>query len=485
MNESARYKRTLLVFPPYEGGWYGALRPPLGIGYLAQALEDRGMEYDILDMSLGHGSAALAQRIRDFQPDLVGVSLMTLLYKRHYDLMDAIKREFPGLALAAGGPHVSTMREQVLHDVPALDYGFVLEGERPLIQLVQGEPLADVPGLIWRHNGTVRFNGEPQPILDLDTVTFPRFAKFERSRYVTDEIDILTSRGCPHKCIFCPVKTAIGRRFRPRSPKHVADEIEYWHAQGIRGMGIADDNFTLDPHRCHAICDEIIRRGLNDITFRCGNGIRADRVDRALLAKMRQAGFRFISFGVEAGNNKVLQTLQKGETIEQIRQAISDACDLGLEVTLFFIVGSPGETREDVEDSIRLAKEFPIFDAKFYNLIPFPATELFEWVRERGLFLSDPAEYLNAASHWENTPAFETPELPKQARQEALAAANDARRQVRIRAMERKLRKFGPLAKLAARLFVMERVQAVLLHTGWVRRPLQKLFSILTGSCSS
>ena len=482
MNESARYKRTLLVFPPYEGGWYGALRPPLGIGYLAQVLEDRGMEYDVLDMSLGHGFNALAKRIRDFQPDLVGLSLMTLLYKRHYGLADSIKREFPHIALAAGGPHVSTLREQVLHDVPALDYGFVLEGERSLVQLVQGDPLAHIPGLIWRHDGTVRFNGEPEPILDLDTIEFPRFAKLERRRYVTDEIDILTSRGCPHKCIFCPVKAAIGRRFRARSAEHVADEIEHWHGQGVRGIGIADDNFTLDRDRVHAICDEIIRRGLNDMTFRCGNGIRADRVNRALLAKMWEAGFRFISFGVESGNDKVLEILKKGETIEQIRQAVSDACELGFEVTLFFIVGSPGETRQDVEDSIRLAKEFPVFDAKFYNLIPFPATELFDWVKERGLFLSDPAEYLNTASHWENTPAFETPELPRQARQEALAAANAARRQVRIQAMERKLRKFGPLAKIAARVFVIESMQATFLHTRWVRRPMQKLFSLLSGS---
>ena len=477
-----RYERVLLVYPPYGGTWYGALRPPLGIGYLGQALEDQSIDYDVIDMALGHGFRDLARRIEEFRPDLVGVSLMTLLYRHHYDLLAKIREQFPHIHIAAGGPHVSTLREQVLREVAVLDYGFVLESERALIQLIQGDATADIPGLIWRRDGEAAFNGEPDPILDLDTVSFPRLSKFQRRRYVTDEIDVLTSRGCPHRCIFCPVKTAVGRRFRARSPEHVVDEIEYWHSQGVRGIGVADDNFTLDRERAHAICDEIIRRGLNDITFRCGNGIRADRVDRELLGKMREAGFRFISFGVEAGNNKVLGIIQKGETIEQIRQAISDACDLGFEVTLFFIVGSPGETREDVEDSIRLAKEFPVFDAKFYNLIPFPATELFDWVEQRGLFLADPSEYLNSASHWENTPAFETPELPEKDRQTALAAALDARREVRIRAITRKLRKLGPLAKLVARIYVMDRIQALLLHVGWIRRPLQRAFSLLSGS---
>ncbi len=480
MTAAPRYRRTLLVFPPYEGGWYGALRPPLGVGYLAQALEDARYEYDVLDMSLGYDYADLARRVREFEPDLVGVSMMTLMYRSHYELVSRLRADFPDLALAAGGPHVSTLREQVLHDAPALDFGFVLEGERTFLQLVEGEEPARVPGLLWRDDGQVRFNGPPDPILDLDAVAFPRFARFERKRYVTDEIDILTSRGCPHRCIYCPVKTAIGRRFRPRSPESVVDEIEYWHAQGVRGIGVADDNFTLDRGRTYAICEEILRRGLNDITFRCGNGIRADKVDRELLAKMREAGFEFISFGVEAGNDKVLQTIKKGETIEQIRQAVSDACELGFEVTLFFIVGSPGETREDVQDSIDFAKSFPVFDAKFYNLIPFPATELFEMCRERGWLLADPADYLNRASHWENDPVFETPELPAAARREALAACQAARREVRAAAVKRKLRKLGPLAGLAAALFVQDWMQAALLKVRWVRRPLQKLFRLLS-----
>ena len=253
-----RYERVLLVYPPYGGTWYGALRPPLGIGYLGQALEDQSIDYDVIDMALGHGFRDLARRIEEFRPDLVGVSLMTLLYRHHYDLLAKIREQFPHIHIAAGGPHVSTLREQVLREVAVLDYGFVLESERALIQLIQGDATADIPGLIWRRDGEAAFNGEPDPILDLDTVSFPRLSKFQRRRYVTDEIDVLTSRGCPHRCIFCPVKTAVGRRFRARSPEHVVDEIEYWHSQGVRGIGVADDNFTLDRERAHAICDVVV-----------------------------------------------------------------------------------------------------------------------------------------------------------------------------------------------------------------------------------
>ena len=114
---------------------------------------------------------------------------------------------------------------------------------------------------------------------------------------------------------------------------------------------------------------------------------------------------------MEAGNNKVLSNIKKGETIEEIRQAIGDACELGYKVTLFFLVGSPGENEKDMEDSFRLAGEYPIVGANFYNLIPFPNTELYEWVEKNRYFALPPNRYLNGNMHWSGVPAFFTPEL--------------------------------------------------------------------------
>ena len=107
----------------------------------------------------------------------------------------------------------------------------------------------------------------------------------------------------------------------------------------------------------------------------------------------------------------MLEIVKKGETIEQIESAVKDATELGYDVKLLFVVGTPYETREDVEDKVRLSKRYPIQDAHFYNIIPYPGTELFDWIEAEGLFIRDPEDYLNDVSVLANTPVFETPEL--------------------------------------------------------------------------
>ncbi len=129
---------------------------------------------------------------------------------------------------------------------------------------------------------------------------------------------------------------------RVRCAENVLDEIEYWYERGYRKFNFVDDNFTFYSDRVHEICDGIERRGLNNLKFTCTNGIRADRVDRQLLTRMKEVGFYYIAFGVEGGNEKILKSLKKGETMEPIKRAIKDVCDLGYEVMLFFLVGSPG-----------------------------------------------------------------------------------------------------------------------------------------------
>ena len=167
---------------------------------------------------------------------------------------------------------------------------------------------------------------------------------------------------------------------------------------GHRQFNFDDDNFNLVRQRVLDICDGIERAGLNDLVIRCSNGIRADRCDRELLARMKEVGFRYIAFGADAGNDRMLEVVKKGETIADIEQAVAAATDLGYDVKLLFVVGTPYETWEDVEDKVRLSRRYPIQDAHFYNIIPYPGTELFDWLKENDLFLMDPEEYLNKVS---------------------------------------------------------------------------------------
>ena len=168
------------------------------------------------------------------------------------------------------------------------------------------------------------------------------------------------SAAGPAKCIFCP-HSIMSAKFRARSAINGVDEIEYWYAAGRRQFVVDDDNFTLVRARVYEICDEIERRGLRDLFIRCANGIRADKLDRDPLSRMKEVGVREVGFGADGGNNRVLlDIVHKGETIETIEQAIQDAISVGLQVRLFIIVGHPGETLSDVEDSFALAQRYPL-----------------------------------------------------------------------------------------------------------------------------
>jgi len=418
------YRRVLLFIPSYPGSHYKYLPLQAGLGYISQMLDRNGVENSVCDMRFGYGSSDIKEKILEYRPDLIGVSMMTFRYLHTYAIISDIKDAFPSIPIVAGGPHISTLRENALRECPAIDYGVILEGEETIMELCRGEELSKIKGLIYRgDDGEVLLNQDRRFIGDLDGIHFPEYRRFEMHK-CERLIPIVSSRGCPYECIYCPVQAAIGKKYRMRNSGNVVDEMEFWYEKGFRRQGFADDNFTISQPRIYEICDEIEERGMTGLRLGCSNGVRADRVDRKLLARMREVGFYELAFGVEAGNDRVLERLHKSEKIEVIRRAIEDACELGYEVTLFFLLGSPGETWSDIEDSVDLVLSYPVVSAPFYNLIPFPNTELFEWVEERGYLLKSPEEYLNDASHWENEPVFETPELPYEKRKKAWAWAN-------------------------------------------------------------
>lgn len=477
-----RYHRVLLVFPDYKGGHFGALKPPAGLGYIAETLKVNSIEHDFIDMLAGADEADLDRKITEFKPDLIGISMMTFMYKRSYEIIRRIKRANPSIDIIAGGPHISTLREKVFQECTELDYGAVLEGEQTILELCRGEEPSSIRGLIYRNGSEVIFTGERPFSEDLDAIPFPRLDKFPLNKYVTEEIGIVSSRGCPHGCIYCPVKAAIGRKWRRRSAESIVIEIKYWYGRGCRQMTILDDNFTFDRQRAVDICKSLIKEDLTGLELNCNNGIRADRVDYELLKLMKEAGFAYLAFGVEGGNDKVLKNINKGIKMEVIEEAIRNSIALGFRVTLFFIVGSPGETMDDVRDSINLALKYPVFDARFYNLIPFPQSKLYEWVKENNYFLVDPENYLNNCSQWDFSPAFATPDMGREEREKALRMVRETRKTIRYNAMQRNLApKLGPLAKLIAKIYINDWTQDKLMKSGTLRRNLKRAFMRITG----
>lgn len=470
-----KFNKLLFVIPRSDAEWRG-IRPSLGLGYLAEALVDSGIQYDILDMNLGYKFRNLSEKIDEFCPDLIGVPLISLQYLKFYQLLTQIKKSYQQVKLVVGGPHVTILKEKVLQDCPAIDYGVTFEGEEPLIELCRGEKkVSEIRSLLYRDDGnhTIHYSGDRDPIRDLDRLSFPRYEKFELKKYLP-EVTIYSSRGCPYHCIFCPNRI-ISPCYRTRSAVHVVDEMEYWYKKGHRQFNFDDDNFNYIRKRVFEICDEIQKRGMKDLILRCSNGIRADRVDRNLLLRMKEVGFHYIAFGADAGNNRMLEIVKKGETIEQIEFAVKTACDLGYKVKLLFVVGTPYEDEEDVEDKVRFSRKYPIDDVHFYNIIPYPGTELFEWVKQYNHFLIQPEAYLNDISCCESTPVFETPEIRAIERVRLYKYLQRIRREINRKAFVRKFKGFGFLSHIFSYVFVSDFMVELFYQNPYIRNMIEKI----------
>ncbi|MFC1577284.1 B12-binding domain-containing radical SAM protein [Candidatus Omnitrophota bacterium] len=420
-----RFKNILLVQARYDTEFSNVL--PAGIGYLSEFLIKHGIENEVFDLNLKEDTPEkLFKAVKELKPDLVGFSMMSLNYKYNYTVINILKERVPEVKIVVGGPHISTVREQVLKECPGVDYGVALEGEFTLLELMEGKrPVEEIEGLLRRTDGgkSIAFNGERPFIRDLDAIPFPRYTKFAKKRYAP-LLSILTSRGCPFQCIYCPIQLAIGRRFIPRSPASIVAEVEYHYSNGYREFSFRDDNFTLIPERVFRLCDELEKKDLKDIYLMCDNGVRADTLSYELLERMYRVGFRMIGLGAESGSDKILKILKKGQDLAATERVLKWAAELNYKVELYFLIGAPGETWDDFVKSVELVERHPIMKASFYQLLPYPNTELFDMVSRSGQLLRPPEEYLNDGSQRRNTPFFWTEEMPREDRVRAFDYAN-------------------------------------------------------------
>jgi len=455
-----RYRKVLLLNAAYKKNYYDLQAElPVGLGYIAEALKREGIEYDVLDMDLGYKFKDLVEKVFSFKPELIGLSMMSPCYKNNYELIGKIKNKFPSVDLVVGGPHISLMKEKVMEGCRGIDLGVLGEGEMTMVKLCRGEELKSIKGLLFREDGEIINTGPCDFIQDLDFLGFPKYERFELGMYKDVHRDkklripLSTSRGCPYSCTFCMGYISLGKKFRPRSVESVVKEMEYWYQEGHKDIRIIDDNFTMRKERVYEICDEIKKKKLSDLRLSCDNGIRADKVDKDLLLRMREVGFWKLDFGVEAGNNRILKNIKKKEKIEVIEEAIKVACEVGFDVELTFLIGSPGETWSDIQDGVDLALKYPIVSAEWYHIEPYPGTKLHEWLRERGFIVKAPHEYLNSHSRRRNYPIFITPELSLKDRKKAWKYTRRVIKKIIIRATKRKLGDLKILGKVIACIY--------------------------------
>ncbi len=379
---------ALVRGPETRGAMASMPLPPLGLLYVASALEAAGVRVVVVDApGEGLDQAAFLDRVRMVGAPVIGLSGMTPMrdrIARDVALVRPLARK-----IVLGGVHATRFREAALEEFPDVDALVVGEGEEPAVALMewwaQANRGAPPPGVLVR--GQPFTPATPPPCLDDLAWPARHLVPHARYRYLFQTrprfTTMISSRGCPFRCTFCD-KTVSGGGWRARSAGDVVDELEWCQRTlGIGSVCMFDDNFTLRRKRVVSICEEILRRGL-DIEWKCE--ARVDGVNPELARLMAAAGCRTVAFGVESANQSSLDELRKDQRVDQAEAALAACTAAGIETVAYVLVGIPGEGPKESLETLRFAQRSGVDFIQFSTLSPFPGTELYEQAQREGWF---------------------------------------------------------------------------------------------------
>lgn len=408
-----RRVRVALISPPPASQWaFVDYQNPLsGLAYLAAVLEKEGCEVRVLDCPALHMTyKSVEQEIGRFKPDLVGITAVTATFNSALKVAQTVKQAYPQALVALGGPHVTIADDQFLLEHQEVDVAVKGEGEQTIVEVARCVSNSDlaalgtVAGIAFRKNGRVIHTPDRPCLQNLDELPYPAYHYFPLTKYrIFGKLGLpmITSRGCSSQCGFCLVPQIAGNSFRARTPASVVNEIE-WLRNEYKADFVTfnDEIFTYDKKRVLDICSEIKQRKIK-VPWDCQT--RVDLVSRELLYKMRDANCQLVSFGVESGSQEILNAMKKGTTVQQNATAIRWAKEAGLSVTIYLMLGYPGETKETMQQTIDFVKKTEPDDIYLYLATPYPTTELREVVKGLGWKMSqDWNDYEMQTASFEN-----------------------------------------------------------------------------------
>lgn len=366
-----------------SGAWVGT-SPPTGLQYLSSVLKAEGHETRLLD-GYFHPLDDFVRAIEAWRPDVLAVQLHAKNWARDRESISVLKARFPRLAVVVGGAHARLAAGRVLSECPGVDAAVPGEGEPLVGELVRrveaAEPLAGMRGVVARGPDGEAVDGGPLAgVRDLDSLPFPDYSIIDVGDYIPTQnrfhllpsASVVDSRGCAYSCVFCDST----KDLRWRSPENVVDELRWlYDRHGVRDVMFFSNVFTVPRDNARAICEAIIRSGLRLVWHA---NVRANAVDRDILRLMREAGCRTVYLGLESGSQRLLDSVGKGITLEQVRASVGMAREAGLEVLGFFMLGFPGETATDVAETVRFACSLDLDYANFTPLTYYHPTSGFE-----------------------------------------------------------------------------------------------------------
>jgi anaerobic magnesium-protoporphyrin IX monomethyl ester cyclase len=394
---------------------------PMDIAYIAAVLEKQH-KVSIIDVPgegwknlqeiagmryrQGLSNEQIASRVKEWSPDVVGLAIpFSGWWTAAYEVVCAIKNVNKDIVVVLTGLHPSTRPNECLAN-PGVDFVVIGEPEETMLELVGAleknkAGVAEVAGIGFVQNGKTVIT-PPRPLVeDLDSLPLPARHLLPMDKYfeavkenpLRGEIRkpwamLITSRGCPNNCIFCSIHCVMGRKWRSRSPQNVIDEIESLvGTYKVKQIDFCDENLALNKKRLETICDLIVQKNLR-FEWYTPNGVRADTVDENLLTKMKKSGCKVIRFAPESGSQRVVdQIIKKNLDLKKVEEAVVLSKKVGLKVGCFFVIGLIGETKQDIEETIKYAYKLRSLGAdKFYFSIAMPlyGTELYEQAKNGG-----------------------------------------------------------------------------------------------------
>ncbi len=428
--------RILFVNPRYDERQYrykvNKLCPPLGISYLTSIHLDRGHTVNILDMeALEMDGDALADFVGEWRPELIGFHTTTPVAHFVAQYAAAAKAVRPEATVVIGGPHATLLPEAVFTDIPQADYLLRGEAEGTICDFVdalesQASPadMKRIAGIGFPDGDDVFISEDIPHTEDLDDLPMPAFDLLPLDAYHEGStlaetgkggraMTMLSSRGCPHSCIFCCAPVLYGHKYRARSPENVVAEMKVLvETYDVSHIVFYDASFMADTHRVEGICRAILDASLK-VTWRAR--CRADKVSEPLLALMKEAGCTTVAIGVETGSQRLLEVLDKKTRLEDIEKAFEIAHKVGLWTVGYFILGIPTETPAEAEPTIEFAKKLDPDWALFTHATPLPGTQMAEMTRDQ--LITDDWSHLRFSA---NSPVIKRDNMSEQDEQDLM-----------------------------------------------------------------
>lgn len=318
--------------------------------------------------------------------DAVGITVQSFALESVVSIVKVIKESKPQVPVIIGGPHCTLFPEKSLQETQA-DVSVQGDGEKIILEIKKAMnkviSFSEISGIYYRENGVIKKGADVQLIQDLDALPFPArnlVKKYTYGSQFTPKIknanytSIVTSRGCPYACKFCSRNSVSMKKYRTRSTQNIIEELKEIQAQGYKYVAIVDDSFLSNKQQAHQLFDEIIKERLH-LKFII-TAARVDVAEKALFEKMRRAGVTHIQYGLESGNQDVLDFYNKNITLEEIRYAVNLSQEVGFFNMGSFILGAPFETKQHFERTLNFAKALPLDSVGFAILKYMAGSEL-------------------------------------------------------------------------------------------------------------